>query len=131
MRVGLAGLVVDPVADIARLEKEIPGTVNDDASEADLCLEDPGHDVDVSLGSTLRTMTQIWMGDVSLDQVRTKELLRVSGKRSLVRSLGNWLGPSPFAHVAPAMSEVLQEADSPAAERSPDHARAPQRVPLR
>ena len=70
--------------------------------EVDLCLEDPGHEVDITLSSNLRTMTQIWMGDMSLVQARGKGLLKVLGRPCLVRSLGSWLGPSPFAHVAPA-----------------------------
>jgi DNA-binding HxlR family transcriptional regulator len=70
--------------------------------EVDLCLEDPGREVDVTLVASLRTMTQIWMGDVSLAQARAQGLLKVVGASALVRSLGKWLGPSPFAHVAPA-----------------------------
>ena len=74
--------------------------------EVDLCLEDPGHEVDVTLSSSLRTMTQVWMGDMSLDQARAKGLLKVSGAARLARSLGIWLGASPFAHVAPARANV-------------------------
>jgi hypothetical protein len=70
--------------------------------EVDLCLEDPGREVDITLVASLRTMTQIWMGDISLGQARDQGLLKVFGPSALVRSLGKWLGPSPFAHVAPA-----------------------------
>jgi len=70
--------------------------------EVDLCLEDPGRDVDITLVASLQIMTQIWMGDVSLTQARAGGLLKVWGTSALVRSLGKWLGPSPFAHVAPA-----------------------------
>jgi DNA-binding HxlR family transcriptional regulator len=70
--------------------------------EVDLCLEDPGREVDVTLCASLRTMTQIWMGDISLAQARARGLLEVSGASALIRSLGKWLGPSPFAHVRPA-----------------------------
>ncbi len=73
-----------------------------DSGEVDLCLDDPGYDVDVTLSSNLRTMTQIWMGDMSLAQARAKGLLKVFGAAKLVRGIGNWLGASPFANVAPA-----------------------------
>jgi len=73
-----------------------------DDGEVDLCLEDPGREVDVTLTCGLRTMTQIWMGDISLAQARIRGLLKVVGASALVRSLGKWLGPSPFAHVPPA-----------------------------
>jgi DNA-binding HxlR family transcriptional regulator len=74
-----------------------------DPNQVDLCLTDPGYEVDISLSSSLRTMTQIWMGDVSLDAARAKGLLKVYGKDRLVRTLACWLGPSPFAHVRPAV----------------------------
>ena len=73
-----------------------------DSGEVDLCLEDPGHEVDVTLSSNLQIMTQIWMGDMSLVQARAKGLLKVSGAAKLVRGIGSWLGASPFANVASA-----------------------------
>ena len=73
-----------------------------DAGQVDLCLTDPGHEVDVSLSTELRTMTQVWMGDMSLAQARVQGLLKVSGPSRLIRSVGSWLGASPFADVAPA-----------------------------
>ena len=77
-----------------------------DDGEVDLCLEDPGHEVDVSLSTDLRTMTQVWMGDMSLAQARAKGLLRLSGPARLVRSVSSWLGASPFAGVAPGRAKV-------------------------
>ena len=73
-----------------------------DDGEADLCLEDPGRDIDVSLSTGLRTMTRIWMGDISLAQARVQGLLKVTGPAKLVRCLGDWLGSSTFAHIEPA-----------------------------
>ena len=73
-----------------------------EGGEVDLCLEDPGRDVDITLVASLQTMTQIWMGDISFARARAGGLLKVWGSSALVRSLGKWLGPSPFAHVAPA-----------------------------
>ena len=70
--------------------------------EVDLCLEDPGLEVDITMVTSLRIMTQIWMGDISLDQARARGLLKLLGASALVRSLHKWLGPSPFAHVRPA-----------------------------
>ena len=70
--------------------------------QVDLCLDGPGHEVDITLASSLRTMTQIWMGDLSLDQARARGLLKINGATRLVRTLRSWLGPSPFAHVKPA-----------------------------
>jgi len=70
--------------------------------DVDLCLEDPGREVDLTIYSSLRAMTRIWMGDCSLSQGRAKGLVKVLGTSQWVRSVGDWLGPSPFAHVRPA-----------------------------
>jgi DNA-binding MarR family transcriptional regulator len=77
-----------------------------DEGQVDLCLVNPGHEVDVLLSTALRTMTQVWMGDLSLTQAREKGLMRVSGPARLVRSLSRWLGTSPFAHVPPAQLQA-------------------------
>jgi DNA-binding HxlR family transcriptional regulator len=73
-----------------------------DEGEVDLCLEDPGTEVDVTLSTSVRTLTRIWMGDLSLAQARTQGILKVLGPARLVRCLGDWLGASTFAHVLPA-----------------------------
>jgi DNA-binding HxlR family transcriptional regulator len=71
-----------------------------------LCLEDHGQDVDLTIDTSLRTMTQIWMGDCSLGQARTKGLVKLLGTTQWVRSIKDWLGPSPFAHVGPAAANA-------------------------
>ena len=73
-----------------------------DDGEVDLCIDDPGREVDVTLLTSLRTLTQIWMGDLSLAQARANQALKMAGVHALVRGVGKWLGPSPFAHVSPA-----------------------------
>ena len=35
--------------------------------DVELCLEDTGHEVDLTINTSLRAMTQIWMGDYSLE----------------------------------------------------------------
>jgi DNA-binding HxlR family transcriptional regulator len=77
-----------------------------DDGQVDLCLDDPGHEVDVCLSSALRTMTQVWMGDMSLAQARAKGLLKVAGPARLVRSLNSWLGASPFADIPAAPTKM-------------------------
>jgi DNA-binding HxlR family transcriptional regulator len=73
-----------------------------DGGEVDLCLDDPGHEVTISVQTTLRTMTRIWMGDESFERAREKGLLKLFGPSHLLRQFASWFAPSPFAHVAPA-----------------------------
>jgi len=71
-------------------------------TEVDICLKDPGHDVDLLIQSTLKTMTQIWMGDLSVTRARREGLLRVTGNSVLNRSMTSWIGCSSPAAVKPA-----------------------------
>lgn len=81
-----------------------------DDGEVDLCLEDPGDEADVSLSTSLRTMTQVWVGDLSLAQARAQGLLKVVGPARLVKCLGDWLGASGFAHIRPAAESTANAA---------------------
>jgi len=67
--------------------------------EVDLCRVDPGFDVDLYLSTTLRTMTEIWMGYTTIARAKEQERLIVAGNRQLEVDLGSWLRLSPFAKV--------------------------------
>jgi len=63
----------------------------------DLCLTDPGRDVDVYLACTLRTMHDLWMGDRSYRDAISAGDLVVEGEPALLRNISSWLRPSVFA----------------------------------
>jgi DNA-binding HxlR family transcriptional regulator len=70
-----------------------------DAPNIDLCLTDPGHDVDVEVRGHVGTMVDYWMGRVDLlGAVRTGDL-EVAGPRPLVAALPTWFSRSDFAPV--------------------------------
>ena len=50
-----------------------------DDGEGDLCLVDPGHEVDLHLRSPLRTMTAIWMGTMALRAGMAAGVVEVDG----------------------------------------------------
>lgn len=65
----------------------------------DLCLSDPGHEVDLHVEGHVRTMIDYWMGRIELsDAIRSGDLV-VDGPRALVRALPTWFRRSPFAGV--------------------------------
>jgi DNA-binding HxlR family transcriptional regulator len=66
---------------------------------ADLCLTDPGHDVDVEVGAHIRTMVDYWMGHVPFTAAVRAGELTVAGPSRLVRELPHWFNRSPFAEV--------------------------------
>jgi DNA-binding HxlR family transcriptional regulator len=82
---------------------ELPATqrswwlIVDPKESVDLCLIDPGFDVDLYVSVDLRTMTAIWMG---LDTVRAaiaNRRMMLTGNRQLATAMQTWLGLSPFA----------------------------------
>jgi DNA-binding HxlR family transcriptional regulator len=63
----------------------------------DLCSVDPGFDVDLYISTDLRTMTQVWMGYITLAQAKQDGRLTTTGDRQLEANMKNWLSLSPFA----------------------------------
>lgn len=67
--------------------------------EVDLCVIDPGFEVDLYLVTDLRTMTEIWMGYTTIARARQNDSLVVTGSRALEAGLADWLGLSSFAGI--------------------------------
>jgi DNA-binding HxlR family transcriptional regulator len=67
-----------------------------DGGTVDLCDVDPLHDVDVTVGAHIRTLTQIWMGDVTYAAAARDGAVVASGPRGLVRRLPAWFGQHPM-----------------------------------
>ena len=63
----------------------------------DLCSVDPGFYVDLYISTDLRTMTQVWMGYITLAQAKQDGRLTTTGDRQLEANMKNWLSLSPFA----------------------------------
>ncbi len=72
--------------------------LNEDEA-AHLCIEAPGHEVDLYVSSTLRTMIRVWRGDESLSEVVAAGAIEVHGTVALMRSFNRWFGLSSLAHV--------------------------------
>jgi DNA-binding HxlR family transcriptional regulator len=68
----------------------------------DVCVRDPGKDVDVYFTTDLRTMIQVWMGDVPYKTTINDGRLKLVGPSALTRNINSWLAPSVFAGIPPA-----------------------------
>lgn len=67
--------------------------------EADVCDDDPGFDVTVTVAAELRTLVGIWRGDVSWGQAVKDGLVELAGSSTAVRSVPGWLGQMQLASV--------------------------------
>ena len=68
-------------------------------NEVDLCLLDPGFDVDLYLSTELRTMTEIWLGYTAVGSAVEDGRLVLTGDTKLAANLRAWLKLSMFAKV--------------------------------
>lgn len=72
---------------------------------ADLCLIDPGHEVDVIVEAHVGTLVDYWMGHVDFAGAVRQGDITVQGPPRLTRAVATWFRRSPFAPVAlPAAS---------------------------
>jgi DNA-binding HxlR family transcriptional regulator len=67
--------------------------------EAELCVKDPGYEVDLYVIADLRTLTEIWMGDRPLGGAIEEGKIELQGDRDLSRSFRRWFTLSPLAGV--------------------------------
>lgn len=63
----------------------------------EVCDKDPGQDVDVYLSSTVRTMTDVWLGHRSYRDAMEAGELHIVGDAALMRSIPKWLTCKTFA----------------------------------
>jgi DNA-binding HxlR family transcriptional regulator len=74
------------------------------AEETDVCDVDPGFDVNVSISTSLRTLTSVWRGDMEWGAAVRSGSLQVDGPAPLRRAVPDWFTLSTFAAVSrPAM----------------------------
>ena len=67
--------------------------------EVDLCLIDPGLDVDLYVSTDLRTMTEIWLGYTTLNAGSENGRFALTGNSKLAADLRAWLKLSAFAKI--------------------------------
>jgi len=67
--------------------------------QADLCIEDPGFEVDLYVDADLASMASIWLGDISFASAVGSGKVRLAGSREIARAFPSWLMLSHFAAV--------------------------------
>ena len=67
--------------------------------QVDLCLSDPGFDVDLHVAADLATMARVWLGDLPFESALRARKLELLGSRELMRAFPTWWLLSPYAGV--------------------------------
>jgi DNA-binding HxlR family transcriptional regulator len=71
-----------------------------DPDGVDVCDFDPGHPVAATVRADLRTLTEVWRGDVHWDAAVRSGRLALDGPAAVRRAVPGWLRLSPFAGVS-------------------------------
>jgi len=67
--------------------------------EVDLCLKDPGGDVDLWASVDLGAFARVWLGDLDLAEALRTGAIELTGPRALARAFPSWFLLSPLAAV--------------------------------
>ncbi len=82
--------------------------VDDDV--VDLCTEDPGKDVDLYLNSSVRTVVEVWEGDLDIRAALRDKSIRAHGPRHLIRTMPDWFGMCLYKEVRPGDPALMRQA---------------------
>lgn len=73
--------------------------------DVDVCVKDPGKDVDVYFTCPVKTLIDVWMGDLSYRKAVNSNKLKVVGPSALTRNIFTWMDVSIFADL-PSADEI-------------------------
>ena len=75
--------------------------------EADLCIEDPGFEVDLYVDADLTAVAKVWLGDITFESALRSGKVHLIGSRELARAFPSWLMLSHFAAVPRPEGQAL------------------------
>lgn len=67
--------------------------------EVELCLTNPGYEIDLVVDADLGALARVWLGDIRLTDAVRSGLITIDGPRKLIEAFPAWLGLSGFAGV--------------------------------
>ena len=68
--------------------------------QVDLCVHDPGYEIDLYVDAGLKALTDVWMGRRSLADARREHEIILDGQSTYLKSFQKWFLLSPFAPYA-------------------------------
>jgi DNA-binding HxlR family transcriptional regulator len=70
----------------------------------DLCLSDPGFEIDLTVNADVTELTRVYLGHISLIQAIREGSVEVVGGSELRSGFHDWIGVSPFANATSSRS---------------------------
>src|SRR5205085_9063430 len=84
-----------------------------DHGHVDVCLKNAGHDVDLTLVASMRTMASIYLRQVEPEAAVRSGAIVLDGSRPLARSFAAWCPTRPFAGRGAAPLPRMPRSQSP------------------
>lgn len=73
-------------------------------NDIEVCVKDPGRDVDVYFTTEVSTMTDVWLGHRSYRNAIDNNEMKITGTSHLTRSVTKWMSNCPLAELPGAQS---------------------------
>jgi DNA-binding HxlR family transcriptional regulator len=80
-----------------------------EGSVVDVCTEDPGKDVDLYLNSTVRSLVEVWEGDLDMRSALRKGLIKAHGSSHLIRTMPDWFGMCLYKDIVRGDPELKRQ----------------------
>lgn len=93
-----------------------------DSGASELCLKDPGYDVDVFVDTDLAALTGYFMGDFTAAEATRSGKIELHGAKALVGRFGRWMPRSHFGEIPmpPEPLDILRVISRSPSMASPD-----------
>ena len=70
--------------------------------DTEICVRDPGHDVDLRISAHIRTLIEIWLGHRTIDGARGDGALKLEGPAREIEAFSRWFVLSHFSQYGAA-----------------------------
>ena len=81
-----------------------------DGDVVDLCTENPGKDVDLYINSRVRTIVEVWEGDLDIRTALRNGSIKAHGLRHLIRTMPDWFGVCLYKDVRRGDPKLMRQA---------------------
>ena len=88
--------------DFGRIDKLSRWWIVIEEDRRELCVQPPGRESDACVQTDVRTLVQVYSGDVTVGNARREGKLTVTGSPQLAQTVSKWMPVSSVAHVRPA-----------------------------
>jgi DNA-binding HxlR family transcriptional regulator len=75
-------------------------------TQVDVCIDDPGFDVDLQVEADLAALAGVWLGDQTFESALRANTIKLIGPRELTKAFPSWLMLSHFAAVPRPASQA-------------------------